>query len=89
MFERLILLITVLVTMPVAAEELDLEKDAYGLGVHSDQYGRPWKSEPGQELKKDAYGLGVHSDQYGRPIQQKPPTASQPFGVLEPFGTGK
>jgi hypothetical protein len=83
MFERLIMLMAVLVTMPVAAEELDLKKDAYGLGVHSDRYGRPWKSEPGQELKKDAYGLGVHADQYGRPIEQHPPQPGKPYGELK------
>jgi hypothetical protein len=83
MFERLIMLLAALVTMPVAAEELDLKKDAYGLGVHSDQYGRPWKSEPGQELKKDAYGLGVHADQYGRPIEQHPPQPGKPYGELK------
>ena len=44
MLERLIILMAVLVTMPVAAEERDLEKDAYGPDVHSDQYGRLWKS---------------------------------------------
>jgi hypothetical protein len=45
-------------SMPTAAapptnENLELKKDAYGLGVHSDQYGRPWKSDPGQKLEKE------------------------------------
>ncbi|MDH3978460.1 MAG: hypothetical protein OEU86_08090 [Gammaproteobacteria bacterium] len=66
-------------------ENLELKNDAYGLGVDSDQYGRPWqKSDPNMNLQKDAYGPGVHADQYGRPIQQQPPSAEQPFGQLKP-----
>jgi hypothetical protein len=75
-------------SMPTAAapptnENLELKKDAYGLDVHSDQYGRPWKSEPGQKLEKDAYGPGVHMDQYGRPIRQHPKQPGQGAGELK------
>jgi hypothetical protein len=39
MFIRLIVLLAVLITMPVAAAELSLAKDAYDLGYLSGQYG--------------------------------------------------
>ena len=48
------------------------QQDAYGLGVHSDQYGRPYTTEPGIQLQQNTYGLGQHSDQYGRPVHPKP-----------------
>lgn len=55
----------------------DFNKDAYGLGVHSDQYGRPVTVQPAHGSgntsdsyiqTRDAYGPGMHSDQYGRPV---------------------
>ena len=56
-----------------------VNENAYGLGVHSDQYGRPVRYSvpngvPGETLKvqQNAYGLGVHSDQYGRPVRTEP-----------------
>jgi hypothetical protein len=53
------------------------QKDAYGLGVHSDSTGRPfsWQAEgetqpnPLLEVKPNGYGLGVGSDQFGGPVR--------------------
>jgi len=55
------------------------KKDAYGPGVHMDQYGRPFewtpkdgqKVEPWNNVKPNAYGPGVGMDQYGRPVYQR------------------
>ena len=57
--------------------------NAYGLGVNSDQYGRPhqYRTQDGQVLdpifndgvKRNAYGLGVHMDQFGRPVYDSTP----------------
>jgi hypothetical protein len=55
-------------------------QDAYGLGVHANQYGLPVTVRPihggGQgellQVNPNAYGLGMHSDQYGRPLQEVP-----------------
>ena len=59
-------------------DALQVTPNAYGLGVNSDQYGRPhqYRTQDGQVLdpifnggvKRDAYGLGVHMDQFGRPV---------------------
>lgn len=57
-----------------------IKPDAYGLGVHSNQFGQPIKlvpdfgGVPGERLriKPNAYGPGVHMDQYGRPVREKP-----------------
>ena len=56
--------------------------NAYGLGVNSDEYGRPqtWRTDDGKQLdpifqggvKQDAYGLGVGMDQFGRPVHSDP-----------------
>lgn len=55
--------------------------NVYGLGVNSDQFGRPTQYEViGQpnantsllEVKQDAYGLGVGMDQFGRPVKNVP-----------------
>lgn len=53
--------------------------DAYGPGIHMDQYGRPVKlytpnGVPGERLniRPNAYGPGVHMDQYGRPVYAVP-----------------
>jgi hypothetical protein len=57
--------------------------NAYGLGVNSDEFGRPhtYRTRDGERLspifqgdvKRDAYGLGVHSDQFGRPVYDSKP----------------
>jgi capsid protein len=56
----------------------NINTNAYGYGVHSDQYGRPTSFEVvGQpyentshlQVQQNAYGLGVHADQYGRPVR--------------------
>ena len=57
--------------------------NAYGLGVNSDQYGRPqtYRTQDGQQLspifqggvKQNAYGPGVGMDQFGRPVYSSPP----------------
>ena len=62
--------------------ETEVKPNAYGLGVNSDQYGRPhsYHLDNGQRLepifqngvKRDAYGLGVHADQFGRPVHDGP-----------------
>ena len=58
----------------------NVNSNAYGYGVHSDQYGRPTTFEVvGQpyentshlQVQQNAYGLGVHADQYGRPVRTK------------------
>lgn len=60
---------------------LRIKPNAYGLGVNSDQYGRPVRYEVIENpqantdllrVKQNAYGPGVGSDQYGRPIGIKP-----------------
>lgn len=60
-----------------------VKPNAYGLGVNSDEFGRPhvYRLEGGGELspifqdtvKRDAYGLGVHSDTFGRPVYDSQP----------------
>jgi hypothetical protein len=57
--------------------------NAYGLGVNSDEFGRPhtYHTRDGEQLspifqgdvKRDAYGLGVHADQFGRPVYDSKP----------------
>lgn len=57
--------------------------NAYGLGVNSDQFGRPhaYRTQDGETLvpifqggvKRNAYGAGVHSDQFGRPVYDGKP----------------
>ena len=59
-----------------------IQENAYGPGIHQDQYGRPvqyhvpnWPAnEPTQflEVKPDAYGPGVGMDQFGRPVTTRP-----------------
>lgn len=57
------------------------QQDAYGLGTHMDQYGRPVTVQPmpgygsssnSYIQKQDAYGPGVSMDQYGRPVRVSP-----------------
>jgi hypothetical protein len=62
---------------------LDVEPNAYGLGVNSDQYGRPHVYRtpdaaplPGiftDGVRRNAYGLGVHADEFGRPLRDGKP----------------
>ena len=56
-------------------------KNAYGPGVHADQYGRPvkWQVQGNSQtdttlldVKPNVYGPGIGSDQYGRPVKLKP-----------------
>ena len=61
-----------------SGELLEVEPNAYGLGVNSDQYGRPhaYRTPDGEPLpgiltdgvRRDAYGLGVHADEFGRAL---------------------
>ena len=61
------------------SEPPKLEIDAFGPGIHMNQYGAPvtlqpdWGGVPGEilKIKPDAYGPGVHMDQYGRPVREK------------------
>jgi hypothetical protein len=56
--------------------------DAYGLGVHSDQYGQPVTVQPkhgysgynplNRIQERDAYGPNIHMDSYGRPATVQP-----------------
>jgi hypothetical protein len=64
-------------------ELLDVTPNAYGLGVNSDQYGRPhaYRTPDGDALpgvftdgvRRDAYGLGAHADEFGRPLEDGEP----------------
>ena len=66
-----------------SGELLEIEPNAYGLGVNSDQYGRPhaYRTEDGEALpgiftdgvRRDAYGLGVHADEFGRALEDGEP----------------
>ena len=68
--------------------------DAYGTGVHNDQYGRPATLEPtygpsdanafNRIQKYDAYGMGVHEDLYGRPVTVQPT-----YGYPGSYGAGR
>jgi hypothetical protein len=56
-------------------ENLPIKKDAYGLGVGMDQYGRAVNIAPAYPgnsgnygKKPDAYDLTIHMDQYCRPV---------------------
>jgi hypothetical protein len=59
-----------------------VQPNAYGLGVNSDQYGRPttYQLQNGQQLdpifnagvKQNAYGPGIGQDQFGRPVYNAP-----------------
>lgn len=57
-----------------------IEQNAYGAGLHMDQYGRPTRLSPdfgavnGEilKIKPNAYGPGIHMDQYGRPVREYP-----------------
>ncbi len=55
----------------------DVQQDAYGHGIHSDEFARPFEyREPfsGDKawgpVQEDGYGLGTHMDQYGRPVER-------------------
>jgi len=57
-----------------------LRPNAYGPGIHANQYGQAvtvapdFGGQPGEmlQLKQNAYGLGVHMDQFGRPVRESP-----------------
>jgi len=59
-----------------------IETDGYGLGVHRDAAGQPFRwvpqhapqgfNDPLLRVTPNAYGLGVGADQYGRPVQAVP-----------------
>ena len=51
---------------------LRFNQNAYGTGVHSDQYGRAYQTEPNIRLQQNTYGPGQHSDQYGKPVKVNP-----------------
>jgi hypothetical protein len=65
-----------------------IQPNAYGLGVNSDQYGRPttYQLQNGQQLdpifnegvKQNVYGPGVGQDQFGRPVY------NAPYGAVAP-----
>lgn len=48
---------------------VDVDTNAYGLGMGMDPYGRPVPHDPALRVTPDAYGLGIGMDQYGRPIR--------------------
>ena len=62
---------------------LTITPNSYGLGVNSDQYGRPqtYRTQDGQQLspifqggvQQNAYGPGVGMDQFGRPVYSSRP----------------
>lgn len=57
-------------------------QDGYGLGVHHDATGRPFRwvpmnnptgfNDPLLKVTPNAYGPGIGMDQYGRPVQAVP-----------------
>ncbi len=59
-----------------------VKQDGYGLGVHHDATGRPFRwvpqgepanfSDPLLDVTPNAYGPGIGMDQYGRPVQAVP-----------------
>ena len=61
----------------------NITPNAYGLGVNSDQYGRPqtYYLQDGSKLspifqsgvQQNAYGPGIGMDQFGRPVRSGPP----------------
>ncbi len=61
-----------------SSSSTSLTPNAYGPGIHMNQYGQPvtlrpdFGGVPGEQLqiKENAYGLGVHMDQYGRPVRE-------------------
>ena len=58
---------------------LQLQQNAYGPGVHMDQYGRAIHSQPELQLRPNTYGPGMYSDQYGRPSTVQPSTDERPW----------
>jgi len=63
---------------PYITNSNGLKVNAYGPGIHMNQYGQAvtlkpdYGGVPGQylKIKENAYGLGVHMDQYGRPVRE-------------------
>jgi hypothetical protein len=68
---------------PDYSQPLIITPNAYGLGVNSDQFGRPqtYRTQDGQQLSPifqggvtpNVYGPGIGSDQFGRPVYSSPP----------------
>lgn len=64
---------------PSPAHNSGLRPNAFGPGVHMNQYGQAVTLQapggaPGEllQIKPNAYGPGVHMDQYGRPVKERP-----------------
>lgn len=55
-------------------------QDAYGPGVHSDQYGRAYTTQPDQQIRQNTYGFGQNSNQYVQPMQPKPMNSVPNYG---------
>jgi hypothetical protein len=68
---------------PLVAGELERLTNIDGPSIHSDQYGRPWRSAPGKELDRDTYEPGVHSNRHSHLVKQYPPQPGQPYGELK------
>ena len=61
-----------------------MKQDGYGLGVHQDATGRPFRwvplpqhnpsgfVDPLLKVTPNAYGPGIGMDQYGRPVRAVP-----------------
>jgi len=50
-----------------------VKENAYGPGIHKDQYGRAVTTSSGAKIvKENAYGPNIHMDQYGRPVTVVP-----------------
>jgi hypothetical protein len=80
-----LLAIMVISTCEAGDPTLRINENAYGLGVHSDQYGRVIEYKPvtppgAPKLMPDpllrvdpnVYGPGIGRDQYGRPVEAVP-----------------
>lgn len=60
------------------SNNLSYHPNDYGLGIHSDRFGRPFQwevmNDPNADtthlkVKPNAYGFGIGADQYGRPVR--------------------
>jgi hypothetical protein len=56
-----------------------VERNAYGSGINSDEFGRPhvYRTHQGEmvygKVERDAYGPGAHSDEFGRVVYDSAP----------------
>ena len=85
---KIIILITALFVPAAFAEDVFhvepftqiQQENAYGPGLHMDQYGRPVEIAPQNGSRnpytriqqEDAYGPGIHMDQFGQPVTIQP-----------------